>query len=775
MITRSALVEQAHSLAEYEIDSSEKYKDAFGLKDLDALSDSETSLSEASVQRILRHHEKIVAIKSQKATATSPPQLVSILRSLYGSDLLKNVLHHKAFDKDEMDNPKNDGILESIIGDVCRDFCDGLKEDALHGLLLAVLSVLTGLNHDGTDVPDLSKGKAESRAIERRQDPSDVPALQVGAILSLMRSNVEKGPFSLDEKVLTYLGDAASAYEDRIDVQKARLVARAEQEESKVVRVDRKQQKTGDASIGGDDNTSIPIAPFVPTDASDPSAVFVEDGSLQNHEEQDVEGNDPDEEDEDEDEEGCDDDDDDDIGNDLLRPTVFNQIISAVADGVDRAALRLAAGGIEHDSSDSDSTNDNDSDHNLDRYTHDDNAPHVELDDESSSSDEEEESEPSPEVVDDDDDDNEGEDEDDDDDDDDDAGDSILRQALALSLSDHLGFAEAPGSNLQGCEGPEDDKDNEILLNSPKRESRRSSRSKFDHSDSDRRNLTDVDALPDLPIPPSFYPYWSSLDSVTDVDDKSDPAVSLHLCLDPSELSKFGTVPSSLALVRLLQNTLGVVTGHLAQERKQRSGEYGIKPGTVPGGMGCMLFGGSEAHISDDRKGDLESEFNRTAAFLQLLVATVLLCFESRKEAIEGLREAISMEQRNAQGEDEARAGESDDHDGNDTPLSDDDEQDNNAVTLAMRLRYPSDGRNFAASVRSTSSQAESLESKGMSRKAAAAGWDAAMRIKSLKKKTDAWKNRVKLYSYCTLLSLKSFRTYMQFCVSGRLDRIDPL
>ncbi|KAI2489759.1 HECT-domain (ubiquitin-transferase) [Fragilaria crotonensis] len=58
-----------------------------------------------------------------------------------------------------------------------------------------------------------------------------------------------------------------------------------------------------------------------------------------------------------------------------------------------------------------------------------------------------------------------------------------------------------------------------------------------------------------------------------------------------------------------------------------------------------------------------------------------------------------------------------------------------------------------------------------MSRKAAAAGWDAAMRIKSLKKKTDDWKNRVKLYSYCTLLALKSFRTFMQFCVSVRLDR----
>ncbi|KAI2489760.1 HECT-domain (ubiquitin-transferase) [Fragilaria crotonensis] len=655
LITRSALIEQAHSLAEYEIDSSDKYMDAFGLKDLDGSSDTENAFSEATVQRILRHHEKIVAIKSQKAAATPPPQLVANLKSLYGSDLHKNVLHHKAFDNDEIDNPKNDGILESIIGTVCRDVCDGLKEDALHGLLLAVLSVLTGLDHDGAEVPDLSQGKAESRAIERRHDPSDVPALQVGAILSLMRSNVEKGPFSLDEKVLKYLGDAASAYEDRIDVQKARLLARAEQE-AKVVRVDRKQQKTVGSSIEDDDNITIPIAPFVPTDASEPSAVVVEDDTLPNHEDQAVEGNDPDEEEDEEDDEGCDDDDDDDddnIGNDLLRPTVFNQIISAVADGVDRAALRLAAGGLEQDSSDSDSTNDNDSDHNLDRYAHEDNAPHVELDDESSSSDEEDESEPSPEVVDDDDDDHEGEDDEDDDDDDDDdeedAGDSILRQALAMSLSDHTGFAEAPGSNFQSSEGPEDDKDDDILLSTPKPESRRSSRSKFDFSDSDHPNLNDLDALPDLPMPPSIYPYWSSLDSVTDVDDKSDPAASLHPCLDPSALSKFGTVPSSLALVRLLQNTLGAVTGHLAQGRKQRSGENGIKSGTVPGGMGCMLFG-SEAQLSDDRKVDMDDEFNRTAASLQLLVATVVLCFESRKEAIEGLREAISAEQRNVQG-----------------------------------------------------------------------------------------------------------------------------
>jgi hypothetical protein len=52
-----------------------------------------------------------------------------------------------------------------------------------------------------------------------------------------------------------------------------------------------------------------------------------------------------------------------------------------------------------------------------------------------------------------------------------------------------------------------------------------------------------------------------------------------------------------------------------------------------------------------------------------------------------------------------------------------------------------------------------------MRRKAAAAAHDAAALLKSLRKRTDAWKDRVKLYSHCALTAAKSLRQFLQFIV----------
>lgn len=789
LITRAALIEQAHALAEYEVDSFEKYKDVFALTGLEQPDHNESKFPEETVQRVLRHHDKILASKSQKNTATPPCQLVASLKRLFGSDLLKNVFRHTAFDADEPNDRKAEGNLEAIIGNVCRDFNDGNKKDDLHGLLLATLSVLTGSDHDGLEVPDLSEGKSESRAelAERHQDPRDIPPLQVGAIMSLLETDVEKGPFSLDDKILTYLGRAASAYEERIEIQKARLLAKMEEKEAFDVNIDSKRVDAPAETTGeGNDDMPLPVVPLSDPVGSEPRAVVVDDDHEPNSEEQEeneqADDHDPeDDEEDDANEDEDDDDDDDDLGINGLSPTVFNQIISAVAggddmslDGVDRAALRLAAGGLGADSSDSDSTNDNDSDHHLDRYAREQGARLVDPDDESSAS-EDEDNEPSPEIVDDEEDDNDGGDDDDDDEDENEGNsDSILRRALALSLSDHTGFADAAESNRQDDQGPENKDEHGIGLATTKSEFSDSKRSTFEGPDA--CSLDSQSPLPELPSPPSLYPYWCSVESVADVDGKNDPADNLHPCLDPSSLARFGSIPTSLALVRLLQNSLASVASHSASEEKRKltkRTEFRFKS-SVPGGMGCKLFG-SEAHLSEGNVSDSTDAIGRSSVAVQLLVAAVILFFESRRNAIRGLREAILAEQRNAQGDDEEEIDDDDNVDGNDTPLSDDEEEDINSVPLAMRLNYPTGGSNLAASLRSPSSQAESLESKGMTRKAAAAGWDAAMRIKSLKKNTDAWKNRVKLYSYCTLLALKSFRTYFQFCVSDRLDRIGVL
>ena len=52
-----------------------------------------------------------------------------------------------------------------------------------------------------------------------------------------------------------------------------------------------------------------------------------------------------------------------------------------------------------------------------------------------------------------------------------------------------------------------------------------------------------------------------------------------------------------------------------------------------------------------------------------------------------------------------------------------------------------------------------------MRRKAAAAAHDAAEMMKSRRRRTDEWKERVKLYSHCALLAMKSLRYFLQYVV----------
>ena len=55
---------------------------------------------------------------------------------------------------------------------------------------------------------------------ENESDPTAVPPLQVGAILSIMKPEEnDKNTWNLDPELLSFLGQAAAAYEERIEIQ----------------------------------------------------------------------------------------------------------------------------------------------------------------------------------------------------------------------------------------------------------------------------------------------------------------------------------------------------------------------------------------------------------------------------------------------------------------------------------------------------------------------------------------------------------------------------
>ena len=88
------------------------------------------------------------------------------------------------------------------------------------------------------------------------------------------------------------------------------------------------------------------------------------------------------------------------------------------------------------------------------------------------------------------------------------------------------------------------------------------------------------------------------------------------------------------------------------------------------------------------------------------------------------------------------------------SPLDCEREEDDPALVLAM---------NYVEGDVPLSS--ESLENKGMRRKAAVAAHDAAALLKSLRKRTDAWKEKVKLYSHSMAYAMKCLRHYLQSIV----------
>ena len=364
-------------------------------------------------------------------------------------------------------------------------------------------------------------------------------------------------------------------------------------------------------------------------------------------------------------------------------------------------------------------------------------------------------------------------DDDDDDDDEDGMGDSddagvmdtddedaaVLRQAMAMSIVEHeeinverqaeLSAVDAVNANSQIGQDA-----NAVAGKQNKDLQATESRVSQNAEDNPMQNEDDDANLPPFPNPSASYHFLlrtgSTISEMAPEWAKQGTETSVSQ-LDPSKLSDFGSIPSCYVLFHLLRYAKLELDQRLSIYAKARS-----SPVVVPGGVGSSLFASDRSSADyPDSTTDLDKKGNVT---IQLLVASTLLMIERRDDAIENLRKSMAREQRMAHDGTYDAEDENSDVNGDDEssrfPISLSGEEDDPALTLAMN--YVEDDAPLSS---------ESLESKGMTRKAAAAAYDAAAMMKSLQKRTNSWKYEVHLTSCYVACSLQILSMYLQSIV----------
>lgn len=865
LVTKTALVEQAHALAEHAIDNVLKYDVAFpsslqkiptsnaAVLSLSSLRKSAT-LNSTIKERILRHHAKLSnnqlqrrsakPINSSSITATAScapsPQLVAALRHIYGSNendppiftfrsLLEALMNHSALDLSSVSpsirtpQPSNSTIsvsdkdktkdesftsigssynvkTESLIANVCglasytAVATDHHFNSILQGLLIAILSVITDCPECGNEAVQDEHPSTKRRPRQQTDTTEDFPtlptALQVGAVLNLLDSANENDCFSIDPEILSYFGEAAAVYEARIEIKKARLLAKLQEVEkeresvSGIHRPDPLATAPITITSASEDTPIHASVPLTPTegafDIHDANNFSSDENAIASaavvEEEQDTDGHHLESLNQ--------------IADDVVLDTaaVLDQIISSTATGDETSSSNAEEENVSSES-ESDNSEDNESDtmggcyddigngevmdHDLVHgHVHDDSGPAEDIQDEDSSS--------SSSGVNDDiatmDEDRVIESEVEQDEED-----AVLRQALALSLAE---------KNTVDCE---DDRNSDTLLQV---ETNRepfmalSGTERTDNSDSGCNELktlisscdvevekdetkndskdNDDSSLPPLPSPPSFYPFESVMLGhrgevvLSELEGNKSPSPYF----DPSALNKFGILPTSHVLIHLLRHATKFVDQYKSKSividrPVDTSNSIDEASNPIRGGMGRSLFLSEQllTQSGGNLKANDKTDDSSASLSIQLLVACFLLIIEKRNDSIENLRKSLAREYRNVQDEDH----EDEDVDknrgaGNEKALLSSEEEDDPAIALAMN------------SVEDTAIESsESLEAKGMRRKAAAAAHDNAALLKSLRKRTDAWKRSVKLYSQCAVYALRNIRLFLQAIVRNWL------
>ena len=335
-----------------------------------------------------------------------------------------------------------------------------------------------------------------------------------------------------------------------------------------------------------------------------------------------------------------------------------------------------------------------------------------------------------------------------------DADEAVLRGALGIRLGRGGSQAEAVRVILADSVVPAIDNLEAFQPETPVSEDTSSRLGNALHDDDDPlddpvENEEEEMSLPRLP-PVVAYP-WRQTGLH---DNQNDPdALTRNLLpqMDPSNSENFSKVPTSYALVYLLKFA-EVLVQRESSARKVAEKEFL----TAPGGTAHDLFS-SKNSTSRDTMTDLSAE--NDPAIFQLIIACLLTIDFQRKEAVDNLNKAIHHENGvspktnneinspDAATADESSAGE---------------ETDDPALTFAMN--YVEDD---------TPLSIESLENKGMKRKAAAAAHDAESLRKCLQKRTEAWKVKVALYTKLLVSTMKCLASFLQVVTRRWLRKIE--
>ena len=809
LVTKAALVEQACALSKYEVNDQKKYDHLLGNYDDNVSFSSvprqrlQEPISETKKIRILRHHSKIMTAKQKQrrrstqtvyvGTDSPSPQLVSALRRIFEKptkgasaelvsfkSMLQSVMDHPAFSVEDIKDeqvfllPTTDVSkrlvaerngcgeettynLESLIAYLCNEMSSSsppFPSTLEHGLLITVLSILTEFDSSENDPKEYHKGKRihteqkdteeEEEQQRRRQfydatnDPTAAPSLQVGSILTLMKidtgeeDNNASNPWSLDSDLLSYLGEAASVYEERIEIQQSRLLKRLSDKKIKTDESTKGYEVGHKRSCNKEDDTdAVSSMPNTPTPAVLRSPQPVETPATPDVVATEVH------------QEGSE------ASSEALGATVFEQIVAvASGDGIspdeadnnydnDSDIARNQAGDEQDENSVvvAEAGEDNVNEINFEEDGNDNGNLNVSL---SSASTSHSNENPGNEI------DNEESDDDNDNDNDDEL---VLRQALALSLVEQV---ESYSTQIDSSSSNNEEEDElspasastETSSICPLTPVNRSSYSKEFQTNED----IEESPLPSIPSPPRIDPFASLRGKNIQIDDDRKEKDSLSF--DPSALHVFGSIPASNVLIQLLLNMNALLEYRLVQyksECSKKSKEKKIRRETaISGGVGSLLF--TPRIRSFKTKFENGNDRNDIATSLQLLVSLFLLSIEMRNDGIDNLKRAIAQEKKDNNATAAAKAvGES---------RTSGEEGDDPAIALG--LTYIED-ENFESK--------ESLEAKGMRRKAAAAARDAAALTESLRKRTNAWKQQLNFFSKCCFLSMKCLHLFLQ-CVT---------
>ena len=679
------------------IDSTQTYDSLYaGKKSSSSISGMLREVPRGQQERILKHVELMVNEKKADSSTSSP--LVASLRRLYETSspamfrsMLELTLHQKT------------SSIEELLSKLCPTTPG--EKTSVPSLVLAILTILTTVNA-AVDVEaeperiDLRAAKKKGGVKDKKQIPNSaealprpkeqhdpmipMPSYQVGSLLYILRPEEQPSSdseYSLDLELLAYFAQAASVHQERAEMLKKQQQQQVPSSNPEVSTTPRNLFGTGDATSSGD--RALPgrmlSAMIEEHILSDPAYGARADGLNDSNDSSSSDDDDNDEVDSSSNDEHD--------GNPMsafglagLTNELVNQAVNELLTGGMRDLDGSSDGESSPSSSSSSSNNGSDDDDDND-------IPPLRPDEE-----------PAQDSVDE---------------------DMIIRQALALSMSDPSNNRATPSTQA----GPS------LRVDTMQPE--------------DDSEIADVaKELPSLPEPPAFYPYSSFV--VTASEDESTQF------LDPDRLDKFATLPTPHVVQHLLRYTL---------EQLERLKFQGESPESktsqaIPGGMGSSLFPPQVA-IGSALEGD-GATIKDASTTLQMLTTLVILTIEDRNRALEQLKKALGQQKMTGDNDDGNGGGE------HDQELSSPSEEGDDPA-IALALNYVDEEES------SNNNNSESLESKGMHRKAAAKAHDEASLLKSLQRRTDAWKEQVALFSSSAKVALKCLRTFLQYAARQSL------